>query len=72
MASINQAYKVLGDPELKARFDQGDDPNDHEAQRRHPFQGSPFGGGNPLGNQHAGGQQFNFKFGGGGGGFPFG
>lgn len=75
MASINEAYEVLSDPELRARFDRGDDPNDNEQQRGHPFHGSPFGGG--------GGQQFVFPggFGGGGqtfkfqahaGGFPFG
>ena len=79
MAAINEAYEVLSDPELKARFDHGDDPNDPESQGN-PFQGSPFG--------HGGGQQFfyhqgggrQFKFGGGGfqfpggfpGGFPFG
>ncbi|WFD04663.1 hypothetical protein MOBT1_003377 [Malassezia obtusa] len=28
MAEINEAFGVLGDPELRARFDQGDDPND--------------------------------------------
>lgn len=73
MAAVNEAYEVLSDPELKQRFDQGDDPNDHEQQRQHPFQGSPFQGGHPFG--HGGGQQqFSFKFGGGGGGggFPFG
>ncbi|CAG8977129.1 hypothetical protein HYALB_00003350 [Hymenoscyphus albidus] len=69
MASVNEAYEVLSDPELKARFDQGDDPNDHEQQRHNPFQGSPFGGGSPFGHSH-GGQQFNFKFG--QGGFQFG
>ena len=65
MASINEAYEVLKDTELRARFDAGDDPNDPEAQSRGhggPFQGSPFGGG---------GQQFVFRQGG-GGGSPFG
>jgi len=70
MSTINEAYEVLSNPELKHRFDQGDDPNDHESQRQNPFQGSPFGGG---GSPFGGGQQFNFKFSqGGGGGFPFG
>ncbi len=74
MAAINEAYEVLSDPELKERFDRGDDPNDHEQQRQNPFQGSPFPGGHPFAHSHGGGggQQFNFKFGGGAGGFPFG
>ena len=72
MASVNEAYEVLSDPELKSRYDRGDDPNDHEQQRQNPFQGSPFGGGYPFGHSHGhgGGNQFNFKFG--GGGFQFG
>jgi len=69
MAAVNEAYEVLSDPELKMRFDRGDDPNDHEQQRQHPFHGSPFQG-NPFAGHSHGGQQFNFKFGGGGG--PFG
>ncbi|TVY21979.1 DnaJ subfamily C member 3-like protein [Lachnellula arida] len=74
MASINEAYEVLSDPELKARFDRGDDPNDHEQQRQNPFQGSPFGGGGGGGGHPFGGSPFgqsgSFKFG--GGGFQFG
>ncbi|KAF2177395.1 DnaJ-domain-containing protein [Zopfia rhizophila CBS 207.26] len=71
MAAINEAYEVLSDPELKARFDNGDDPNNPE-QQGNPFQGSPFGG---FGGQ--GGQQFFFRqgpgqgFPGGGGSFKF-
>jgi len=61
MASINEAYEVLSDPELRARFDRGDDPNSQE-QQGSPFQGSPFG-------QGPGGQQFFFKQGAGSGGF---
>ncbi|KAI1332269.1 DnaJ domain-containing protein [Xylariaceae sp. FL0255] len=77
MAGINEAYEVLSNPELRARFDRGDDPNSHE-QQGNPFHGSPFGGGgHPFmfqqgGGGGGGGQQFQFKFGsgGGGGGFP--
>lgn len=79
MAAINEAYEVLSDPELKQRFDRGDDPNDPATQHGgNPFQGSPFGGGQFVFRQ--GGQQFQFQgnpFGGSGqgnpfGGFPFG
>ena len=76
MASINEAYEVLKDPELKARFDAGDDPNDPTAGQGGGGGGNPFGGfggggeqfvfqGNPFGG---GGQQFVFRQGGGGGG----
>jgi DnaJ family protein C protein 3 len=60
MASINEAYEVLSNPELKARFDAGDDPNSQEQQGQ-PFQGSPFA-------QGANGQQFFFRSGGAGSG----
>jgi DnaJ family protein C protein 3 len=81
MARINEAYEVLSDPELKARFDRGEDPNDPMAnQGGNPFQGSPFGGQQFVFQQ--GGQQFQFRQSGGGGGgggggnpfqgFPFG
>ncbi|KAL9589627.1 MAG: hypothetical protein Q9203_001578 [Teloschistes exilis] len=60
MAGINEAYEVLSDPELRARFDRGDDPNSQEHQGN-PFHGSPFG-------QGPGGEHFFFQQGGGGGG----
>ncbi|KAH9936821.1 uncharacterized protein BXZ73DRAFT_45031 [Epithele typhae] len=43
MATVNEAYEVLSDPELRQRFDNGDDPNDPQAQQG----GGPFhqGGG---------------------------
>ncbi|KAK8156681.1 hypothetical protein IWX90DRAFT_422987 [Phyllosticta citrichinensis] len=71
MANINEAYEVLSDPELKARFDRGDDPNDHE-QASNPFHGSPFGqgpGGQPIFMRQGSGGTFKFHAGG-GGGFP--
>lgn len=34
MSSINEAYEVLSDPELRARFDRGDDPNSNERQSK--------------------------------------
>lgn len=58
MASINEAYEVLSDPELRARFDRGDDPNSQERQGNPFQQGNPFGGG--------GGHPFMFQQGGGG------
>ncbi|KAJ4291508.1 Tetratricopeptide repeat and J domain-containing co-chaperone dnj1 [Collariella sp. IMI 366227] len=36
MAAINEAYEVLSNPELRARFDRGDDPNSHEQQQHAP------------------------------------
>ena len=64
MAAINEAYEVLANPELRARFDNGDDPNSQEQQGQ-PFHGSPFGQGGG-----GGGQQFFFHQQGGGGGGP--
>lgn len=64
MAAINEAYEVLSDPELRARFDRGDDPNSHEGQGQH-FQGNPFGGGHPFffqqGQSHGQGKH-HFQF----------
>ncbi|KAL5361881.1 hypothetical protein BJX96DRAFT_152987 [Aspergillus floccosus] len=74
MAGINEAYEVLSDPELKTRYDNGDDPNDPESQRGHPFQGSPFPpGGQQFFFQQGGGRQFKFSHQGFNfpGGFPF-
>jgi len=70
MMAVNEAYEVLSNPELRQRFDNGDDPMDPMAQQGgHPFQqggGHPFaqffhsgGGGFPQG------QQFQFHFSGG-------
>ncbi|KAF9273096.1 hypothetical protein BGZ88_004103 [Linnemannia elongata] len=69
MAGLNEAYEVLSDPELRARFDNGDDPNDPQAQQNpfgQGFGGNPFffqQGGSPFGQQAGGGGfQFNFQF----------
>lgn len=78
MAQINEAWGVLGDEELRKRYDEGDDPNDPMggqqggygnpfAQGGHPFemffqQGGGSFGGFPGGG-FPGGQQFHFKMG---------
>lgn len=66
MQEVNLAYEVLSNPEMRERYDRGDDPND-------PMGGG--GGGNPFGGQRPGGNPFggNFQFNfGNGGGFNFG
>ncbi|ORY23810.1 hypothetical protein BCR39DRAFT_548578 [Naematelia encephala] len=63
MAALNEAYEVLSNPELRARYDSGDDPND-------PHQGNG-GGQNPFAHHNGGGMPFQFfqqGFPGGGGG----
>jgi DnaJ family protein C protein 3 len=74
MAALNEAYEVLSDPELRGRYDNGDDPNDPQGgQGGNPFAhhgggGMPFffqqafqqGGGFPGGG--GGGQKFHFQF----------
>lgn len=69
MSAINEAYEVLSNPELRERFDHGDDPNSQE--RQNPFfQQGGGGGGHPFadfGSQ----QQFMFRQQPGGGN-PFG
>ena len=74
MAAVNEAYEVLSNPELRQRFDNGDDPNDPTAQQGgNPFQGGfPGGfaqffqqGGFPGGGHFGGpgGGSFQFHFG---------
>ncbi|GAA5992689.1 hypothetical protein JCM10908_006880 [Rhodotorula pacifica] len=66
MAQLNEAYEVLSNPELRARFDAGDDPNEPQSGQGNPFGGGGFGGGGqPIFYQQGG----SFGGGGGGGGF---
>lgn len=59
MALLNEAYEVLSNPELRQRFDNGEDPMDPMAQQ----------GGHPFANgQHPFAQFFQQQ--GGRGGFP--
>ncbi|KAI5120754.1 hypothetical protein M0805_007828 [Coniferiporia weirii] len=73
MAAVNEAYEVLSNPELRQRFDNGEDPNDPAAAGAHGFQqGShPFtqffqGGGGSFQHGGGGGMPFQFHFSGGG------
>jgi DnaJ homolog subfamily C member 3 len=76
MALLNEAYEVLSNPELRSRFDNGEDPMDPMAQQGgNPFSGFQGGGGGhpfaqffqqqqggmPKGGQ--GGFQFHFSHG---------
>uniref|UniRef100_A0A3Q2G466 DnaJ homolog subfamily C member 3 n=1 Tax=Cyprinodon variegatus TaxID=28743 RepID=A0A3Q2G466_CYPVA len=58
---IAQAKEVLTDPEMRTKFDHGEDPMDPESQQghHHPFNGGfhGFQGFNPFGSG-----PFNFKF----------
>ena len=77
MALLNEAYEVLSNPELKQRFDNGEDPMDPMAgQGGSPFAAGehPFaqffqaggGGGGPKGFPQGfpqGGFQFHFSHG---------
>jgi DnaJ family protein C protein 3 len=77
MAAVNEAYEVLSNSELRARFDNGDDPNDPTSGQ----QGGPGGGygfqqgfgghGFPSGGGFGGGHPFQDFFSGGGGGGQF-
>ncbi|KAF8189669.1 hypothetical protein BJ912DRAFT_360841 [Pholiota molesta] len=63
MALLNEAYEVLSNPELRQRFDNGEDPMDPMAQQ----------GGHPFANgQHPFAQFFQQQQQGGARGFPFG
>ncbi|OCH93226.1 hypothetical protein OBBRIDRAFT_790394 [Obba rivulosa] len=64
MATVNEAYEVLNNPELRQRFDNGDDPNDPMAQQG----GQPYASGPGAAQfmqffqQGFGGQGFQFHF----------
>ncbi|KAL1720677.1 hypothetical protein EV715DRAFT_249892 [Schizophyllum commune] len=72
MAALNEAYETLSNPELRARFDAGDDPNDPQGSQQHPFTGYG-GGGHPFAQFfQQGGFPGGGHFGGpGGGSFQF-
>ena len=61
MAALNEAYKVLTTPELRARYDAGEDPNDPMAGHGgatynfQGFQGTGFGGQHPFAQFFQGG-----------------
>ena len=63
---VARAYEVLGDEDLRRRYDNGEDVDDPNAMKQQQ-QGNPFGGGFG-GNPFGGGGGFGGGFG--GGGFP--
>jgi len=68
MATVNEAYEVLSKPDLKRRFDAGEDPNDPTAGQGGPFGGGGYPGGHPFAQffqqgPGAGGGGFQFKYG---------
>ncbi|KAI9450127.1 hypothetical protein F5148DRAFT_1244721 [Russula earlei] len=77
MAIVNEAYEVLSNPELRQRYDNGDDPNDPMQSQGGPFPGGSFAGGSgghPFAQffQQAAGSGFQFRPSGGApGGFSF-
>ncbi|KZV77922.1 chaperone J-domain-containing protein, partial [Exidia glandulosa HHB12029] len=71
MAAVNEAYEVLSKPELRQRFDNGEDPMDPTSQQGGPFHqggGNPFmffqQGGGPFGHHGGGGHTFHYQWGG--------
>jgi DnaJ family protein C protein 3 len=68
MAVVNEAYEVLSNPELRQRFDNGDDPNDPMQGQGGPSPGGHSGGHFTQFFQQAAGSGFQFRTGGGGGG----
>jgi len=61
MAAVNEAYEVLSNPELRERFDNGDDPNDPMAQQTN-FHSGGFNAGQFAQFFQGGGSGFQFHF----------
>jgi len=60
---ITEAYDVLSNDELRARFDNGDDPNSQEQQNHHHGGFNFQGGGHQFFQQgHGGGNDFHFSW----------
>ncbi|KAG9320269.1 hypothetical protein KVV02_003926 [Mortierella alpina] len=68
MAAVNDAYEVLSNPELKARYDNGEDPTSPQGQQTpftQGFNGQPFffqQGRGPSGQSGGGSGAYSFKF----------
>ena len=62
---IAEAYEILSDPELRRKFDLGEEvlPNQGGGGGGGGGGHNPFGHGNPFGGGRGGGQKFNFHFG---------
>ena len=60
MSDINHAHEVLSNEDSRARYDQGEDPNDpmqNQGGGHNPFGGFHF---QQAGHGHHGGFQFHF------------
>ncbi|RKF63183.1 DnaJ-like protein subfamily C member 3 [Erysiphe neolycopersici] len=62
MAAVNEAHEILSDPELKVRYDHGDDPNDPESHSQAHFQQGGWYAPGDFASSNFDGGGFQFAF----------